>query len=173
MVDRRGLNLYHEAGHATLLLSLGRHFAKMTPRCVEFASRDRYPDLAMIHLSGVASELLAGGVASEGWEHAKVDAENAKRCAAEYLKSQGGPAGRTEIEAQLESDWRATIKLLKRHWKVVERPVMWLGRGDVSYEQAKAIFDRPDVVSAAFCGMRDKSDRNAAQEAAQELHRAR
>jgi hypothetical protein len=158
MAGRRGLNLYHESGHAVALLVASRHFDRVTPNCVKFGPGDRgASDLTLAHLSGVAAESLAGADTAKAWQRAGTDAKNARQCAAQALERQGKAAGRAEIERQLESDWREAVTLLKRHWSAIERLAARLEHGDISYEQAKAIWQRPSVISEAFCEMKRRS----------------
>jgi hypothetical protein len=119
----------HEAGHAVILLALGRPFAQVTTKAVRFDLGHLDNDLAAIHLAGVAAEVIAGGDGAEAWARATKDGSEARRLA--------------PTDGEMKAAWAWTLQILRRHWAAVEAIAGLLdAQGEVDYSTAKAVFER-------------------------------
>jgi hypothetical protein len=119
----------HEAGHAVILLALGRPFAQVTKSAVRFDLGHLDNDLPTIHLAGVAAEVIAGGDGAGAWARAAKDGQEALRLA---------PTGE-----EMKTAWAWTLGTLRRHWAAVEAIAGLLdAQGEVDYSTARAIFEQ-------------------------------
>jgi hypothetical protein len=133
-------NLLHEAGHAVVLLALGRPFRRITPRVVS-GGRVGSDDV-MIHLAGVAAEAISGADGQKAWASASWDGDMARKAARERLAALGTEPTTAALEAELQAQWREVLAVLRRHWGAVEAIADELVLGKVDYEAARRLFAR-------------------------------
>ncbi len=122
------------------LLHLGKTFDRITARSVQMGNGET--DRAVIHLAGVAGEVIAGSDGAEAWKRCETDGNQARKWAARALERRGLPVTERALEAELQAEWQKALEILRGNWPAVKAIAQLVGQlGKVDYDVARFVFN--------------------------------